>query len=117
MVFKIGETTLPKKVLFKLKMDVRVFGDHIEHRVEYFYAMLVLHSIKKRIDGGHNSPMLLVNDRYSQIVFGFPNNKEIVFIFLHTCKFSKRRFIRLGIGYRVQGIGYRVSYLYPQFNT
>jgi len=79
MLFKIGELALFQKSLFSLKMYVRVFRYHVDNRLKNFFTVLVLHSVKKGIDSGHNSPMLLVNNGYSQIVFRQPHNKEIVF--------------------------------------
>jgi hypothetical protein len=78
MIFQIGVAAFFKKILFNLEMDAGVFGNHADHGPEHLIAMLVLYCETKGIDGGNNSPVLLINNRYSQIVRWFPDNKNIV---------------------------------------
>jgi hypothetical protein len=75
------QTRIPafvKKILFKLEMDAGVFGNHADDGPEHFIALLVLYRVAEGIDGGNNTTVLLINNRYPQIVRRLPDDKNIV---------------------------------------
>ena len=68
MAFKIGVAAFFKKILFDLEMDAGVFGNHAGYGPEHLIAMVVLYREAEGIDGGNNTPVMLINNRYPQIV-------------------------------------------------
>jgi hypothetical protein len=76
--FHIGVAAFFEKILFNLEMDAGVFANHAYHGLEHLNAMLILYCVTEGIDGGNNPLVLFVNNRYSQIVRGLPDNKDIV---------------------------------------
>jgi hypothetical protein len=79
VLIQIGIAAFFKKILFNLEMDAGVFVNHADRGPEYLIAMLVLYREAEGVDGGNNPLVLLVNNRYSQIERGLPDNKNILF--------------------------------------
>ena len=78
MGVKIGETAAFQKVHFYFKMYFRIIVHHIDNRDEHIGDIVILYAIVQRIDDGDYAPVLLVDYGYSQVVFGFPCDKNIM---------------------------------------
>jgi len=77
MVSQTRKAVFFEKIFFYIEMDVRVFSDHVDYRLKHIFPEFMLHRVVEGVNGGNDSPVLFVDDRYSQIIFGLPNDKNI----------------------------------------